>query len=225
MGSQVKAMEEARRKAAILKYNKFRLPDINKTNKSKWTATSFQDTAFQIPDGKVMMAPKGNPQRNKKPLPTQSKPSQNNKPTNKPSTHMDMVEVTDFNKKKPNGSKGKKPLTIKPKKTKKTKQNNNNGVPQPTPYQYQGGIGGQQPKPYQYQGGIGGQQPNGAYPKYGQNPVNNWQQQAPLGYGSSPNLSYQQYPQQPNNNGAYQQQQRQQYGQQNKNYYNASYKR
>merc|ERR1711933_625680 len=202
--SQVKAMEEARRKAAILKYNKFRLPDINKTNKSKWTATSFQDTAFQIPDGKVMMAPKGNPQRNKKPLPTQSKPSQNNKPTNKPSTHNGHGGSNGFQQKK-----------TKWIQRKKTKQNNNNGVPQPTPYQYQGGIGGQQPKPYQYQGGIGGQQPNGAYPKYGQNPIGNWQQQAPLGYGSSPNLSYQQYPQQPNNS-TYQQQQRQQYGQQNK---------
>jgi len=212
MGSQVKAMEEARRKAAILKYNKFRLPEINKQNKRKWTATSFADTAFAIPDGQVMMAPKGNPQRNKKPLPQQQKPSQP-----KPQ-HNGHGGSNGFQKNK-NGSKGKKPLKIQKKASKNSKKNNT--VP-PPPKQQQPSY---QQQPYQqqpYQQPNGGQQGNGAYSMYGQNPATNWQQQA-LGYGSNPNLSYQQQPYQQPNNSMYQQQQRQ-YGQQNKNYYNNPYK-
>eukprot|EP00483_Globobulimina_turgida_P000063 UN00063 len=62
--SQITAMEEARKKAAILKYNKFKLPDINSKGKSrnyqKWTNTSKQwdsKQPFNIPDSKPMMAP------------------------------------------------------------------------------------------------------------------------------------------------------------------------
>jgi len=174
---QVKALEEARKKAAILKYNKFRLPEINKANKRKWTATSFNnDTSWTVPDNKPMMAPKGNANRNNKAMPQMN----NGAPTtNKPKRHI-------------------QPKKIQPK-------NKMNAVPPPP---------GPPPNAN-----------NAAYPMYGQNPQNNWQQQAQLGFGSNPNLSYQQAQQYQQPNNPYAQQQRQQYGvQQKQNYYNP-YKR
>eukprot|EP01084_Bolivina_argentea_P253693 426264_1 len=163
--SQAKAMEDARKKAAILKYNKFKLPNMNQQTKRKWNIQEWEKQPFNIPDSKPMVAPKGNPQRNTQPM--------------------------------PNGNKVNKPnYSIKPKK--------NGGVVPPPP-------SGPVP-PHQQQ------QNNNNY--YGNNPQASWaNQQQQLGYGSNPNLSYQQYQQQqqqPNN--SYQQQQRQQYGMQKKKY-------
>eukprot|EP01084_Bolivina_argentea_P263109 445206_1 len=63
--SQVKAMEDARKKAAILKYNKFRLPDMNKKGKNrKWKVHGWDKQPFDIPDSKPMAPPKRNPQSN-----------------------------------------------------------------------------------------------------------------------------------------------------------------
>ena len=205
---QVKAMEDARKKAAILKYNKFRLPEINNTNKRKWTATSFSpEAAFEIPDNKPMMAPVGNNARNKKPMPQ--------RPANGHSSPTKSNGSNGFQKKKTasNGF-GKQPLKIKP----KQKNNNaNNGVPPPP----SGGPPANNGSSYN--------PANGGF-HYGANPIGNWQQQAQLGYGSNPNLSYQQAQQQYQPKmGVYQhqqmQQQQQNYALQNKQRYHNPYGR
>eukprot|EP01084_Bolivina_argentea_P319845 554821_1 len=204
--SQVKALEEARKKAAILKYNKFQLPSINKANKNKWGATSFGGN-FQVPDDKPMMAPGmrgggGGPKA----------PTMNNKP---PAKMANGNRPQQKKKTASNGFKiGKKPLKIAPKQKQKPKQGH---VPPPP-------SGGPPNRAQGMYGAAPGPSGGGAYPSYGQNPGANWQQQA-MGYGSNPNLSYQQAQQfqQPNNQ-AYHQQQRQQYGQQPKTYYNNPYK-
>merc|ERR1719419_692283 len=62
--NQVKALQEARKKAAILKYNKFKLPAV--TNSNKWTNNRrFTDqSTFVVPDDKPMLAPRTRPSRN-----------------------------------------------------------------------------------------------------------------------------------------------------------------
>ena len=104
----VKALEEARKKAAILKYNKFKLPDINQSNKRKWTATSFNpDVPFDIPDDQQMIRPVGNSARNNKQMPSRS-------PNGAHSPHSPRSFPKHKNNPGSNGF-GKKPISIKPK--------------------------------------------------------------------------------------------------------------
>eukprot|EP01084_Bolivina_argentea_P303985 524931_1 len=63
--SQVKAMEHARKKAAILQYNKFKLPNMNQETKRKWNIQAWDKQLFNIPDSKSM--PNGKPNYNIKP--------------------------------------------------------------------------------------------------------------------------------------------------------------
>eukprot|EP01084_Bolivina_argentea_P272143 463263_1 len=55
--SQVKAMENAEKKAAIL-------PNMNQQTKRKWNIQEWDKQPFNIPNSKPMTASKGNPERN-----------------------------------------------------------------------------------------------------------------------------------------------------------------
>merc|ERR1719242_636991 len=179
---QISALEAARRKAAMLKYNKFKLPDP-KANPTKWTNKKFKDNNFAIPDEKPMMKPMSQRQRMapSKQIPIGPKPG------------------------------GPKPVV-------KTRSTPNKQLPKQKGNQLPGPPSGPPPNnalPVNGRvgnGSMGFQQP---MLNYGNNPQAQWQSQnqQALGYGSNPNLSYNQaFAQQGNvNQGLYQQPQQGQY--------------
>merc|ERR1712176_671356 len=83
------ALKKAREKA-MLQYNKFKLPPVDKSQRSKWADYSNVDKFnsknknFKAPDDKPMMAPMTSRSRTAKPMP--NAPSQSKKPTYKPQT-------------------------------------------------------------------------------------------------------------------------------------------
>lgn len=221
------ALKKAREKA-MLQYNKFKLPPVDKSQRSKWADYSNVDKFnsknknFKLKDDKPMMAPKTTRSRQQKPMPSSPK-------------------------KKPMPSGGYKPQTASPKMGGKAMKKSNikikpksNGGSFPPPPQQNGGYQQQQQQP------NNGYHPPPPQQNGGYNPQNQWQQQQqqPMpGYGSATNLNYRQMQQMqqmglqynPNRMGAYQmnqqnpQQQQQQQNrynnQQPKQYYNYPQKR
>eukprot|EP00484_Ammonia_sp_Unknown_P022348 CAMPEP_0197044232 /NCGR_PEP_ID=MMETSP1384-20130603/20332_1 /TAXON_ID=29189 /ORGANISM="Ammonia sp." /LENGTH=1020 /DNA_ID=CAMNT_0042475657 /DNA_START=88 /DNA_END=3150 /DNA_ORIENTATION=- len=179
---QVKALEDARKKAAILQYNKFRLPGVGAQAplRKRWGTGAgpelFQG-GFEIPDDKQMMAPMGNPSRNTRPMPASGRNGGGNtpaSPTKSPPQQPANGHPSPFQRNKPGSNQfGKQPLKIQPKQP----QANGKGAVPPPPNSTPPASNGAMP---------------GAYPVYGQNPQGAWAQQGQqLGYGSNPNLSYQ----------------------------------
>ena len=185
---QVKALEDARKKAAIMKYNKFRLPEP-KSNPSKWTdykKLTGKDSNFDLDRGdKPMLKPMNKPRRNVA-----------NKQVSSAPPNVNAMNGL-------NGAASQRTAA-------------QNGVPSPRnkPKQKPKGFGNSQ------HNGVHGKQgqlpppPNSSPPanamnvrpvqmgyspqnNYGYNPQAQWQQQQqqPLGYGSSPNLNYNQFQQ------------------------------
>merc|ERR1712228_750745 len=198
------ALKKAREKA-MLQYNRFKLPPIDKAQRSKWSDYSNIDNFnsknknFVPPDSKKMMAPKGNTARNNKPMPSQHK---------KPAIN---------NGYKANTSSPKSKIKIKPKA-------NGGNFPPPPSYPSNNGQAYNQNAQHMQNGQA--YNPQNQWQQ---------QQQPNLGYGSSTNLTYQQMQQaqqfNPNRMGAYQMQQqqqqmqRQQYGQPRNQYYKYPQKR
>ena len=181
-----------------MKYNKFRLPDPKK-NPTKWTnAEKFKDKTFVIPDDKQMLGPK------------MKKPPRNARaPTNPTvaSKTSNGVQVQRHKAKQLPASKQAKQL------------------PASKPLPASNGVHGNLPPPPNSQPPANAQPMNGrvgsgsmAYQQpmvnYGANPAAQWQNQQALGYGSNPNLSYNQaFAQQGNMGNAMYGQQQQQQGQ------------